>query len=450
MIRRLLHHNFRLVTSVDFWIRRRFSPSGLLALSVLVVSAVIGVDTNQTTSYQIFALVSALLIISVIWSSSFRGRFAVGRRLPRFGTVGAPLSYRIVVKNHGRTAQRDLSLFDDLERSFPSAEEFGRAEDSADKRFNWFDRAVGFRRWQRLITRNAGAIVQEHPLPVLRAGEAADIRLEILPLRRGVLKFTGVTIARPDPFGLFKSFVRVAARQSVVILPRRYPVAPIALAGSRHYQRGGVALASEVGDSEEFVSVREYRPGDPLRRLHWKSWAKTGKPFVKEYQDEFFIRHALILDTFTNREPSERFEEAVSVAASIVCSLKIGDSLLDLLFVGPEAYCFTSGRGLAHTDRMLEILACVRPCRDKPFSTLDPLVLPRASSLSGCVCIFLAWDEERRHFVDRLRVLRVPLRVVVVTDRGTGGILEPGPMSHSPKSFHTLEVGKIAEGLATL
>ena len=46
-------------------------------------------------------------------------------------------------------------------------------------------------------------------------------------------------------------------------------------------------------------SLRDYRPGDPLQRVHWKSFARTGRPVVKEYQDEFFERHALVLDTGT-------------------------------------------------------------------------------------------------------------------------------------------------------
>jgi uncharacterized protein (DUF58 family) len=54
------------------------------------------------------------------------------------------------------------------------------------------------------------------------------------------------------------------------------------------YQQGGVALASNVGQSDEFVALRDYRQGDPLRHIHWRSWARAGKPVVKEFEDEFF------------------------------------------------------------------------------------------------------------------------------------------------------------------
>jgi hypothetical protein len=53
----------------------------------------------------------------------------------------------------------------------------------------------------------------------------------------------------------------------LIVLPRRYPLPPIALPGGMKYQQGGVAMASHIGQSEEFVSLREYRHGDPPRHI---------------------------------------------------------------------------------------------------------------------------------------------------------------------------------------
>ena len=218
-----------------------------------------------------------------------------------------------------------------------------------------------------------------------------------------------------DPFGLFNSRCVVSCAQSVLILPKRYPVSPLNLPGTVRYQAGGVSLASSVGQSEEFVSLREYRPGDPLRHIHWRSWAKFERPIVKEFLDEFFVRHALVLDTFCSPEEEEVFEEAVSVAASFACTIPDQESLLDLMFVGPEAYCFTSGRGVAPPERMLEILAAVSPCAEHPFSTLERLLLRHVGHVTSCVCVFLAWDEARQALIQRLRFLGVPVQVYVVT-----------------------------------
>jgi uncharacterized protein (DUF58 family) len=215
------------------------------------------------------------------------------------------------------------------------------------------------------------------------------------------------------------------------------------------YQPGGIALASSVGESEEYVALRDYRHGDPLRRIHWRSWARAGRPIVKEFQDEFFVRHALVLDTFIDHPNSEAFEEAVSVAASFACTIQTQESLLDLLFVGPEAYCFTSGRGLAHTDQMLEILAAVRVCPAKPFDLLENLVLNHVTRVSGCICVLLAWDARRREFVRKLKLLGVPLLVLLVSEPEAPEP-DPGPLRDDPGSFHVLKAGAVPAGLARL
>jgi hypothetical protein len=54
---------------------------------------------------------------------------------------------------------------------------------------------------------------------------------------------------------------------------------------------------------------------------------------VKEYQDEFFERHALVLDTGTRRGEDAAFEDAVALAASFVYTIDTQECLLDLLFV---------------------------------------------------------------------------------------------------------------------
>ena len=59
------------------------------------------------------------------------------------------------------------------------------------------------------------------------------------------------------------------------------------LPGKSHYQRGGVAMAAGVGEMEEFVALREYRRGDSLRRVHWRSTARLGELVVKEFRSSF-------------------------------------------------------------------------------------------------------------------------------------------------------------------
>jgi hypothetical protein len=99
---------------------------------------------------------------------------------------------------------------------------------------------------------------------------------------------------------------------------------------------------------------------------------------------------------------------------------------------------------------MLEILASVSPCKDKPFTTLPPVVFERSSLLSGCICVLLSWDDNRQQFIGKLLELGIPTLVLVIVAADDPPTLEPGPMRGTPERLLRLEVGKIEEGLATL
>lgn len=436
---------YRLFSGARYRTLRRFTPAGLAVLGAFLIAGLMGMDTENAVAYQAFTLLLGLLVVAVLPTAFFRARFSVQRLLPRFGTAGHPFSYRVVVRNLTGRKQAGLTLLETLADPRPSFAAWRRFKLDEDKHVRPF--RLNQRRMAdpfKLVT------VTEAGLPALGPRQEAEARIELTPLRRGVLRFMGVTLARPDPLGLFRAFVKTPAPQSVLILPKRYFLPPVALPGAQKYQQGGVALAANVGQSEEFVALRDYRRGDPLRHIHWRSWARAGKPIVKEFEDEFFVRHALVLDTFTERPHSEEFEEAVSVAASFACTVLTQESLLDLLFVGPRAFCFTAGRGLAHADQMLEILASVQPCPDGAFGTLEHLVLNHAGAVSGCICVLLAWDEARRRFVEKLKALGLPALVLVIVPPGQGRRLEPGPMHDAPEHLHALEVGRIEEQLARL
>jgi uncharacterized protein (DUF58 family) len=442
-LKRFTYRMFRATASLSYRAERRLTRAGKLAFGALGAAGIIGFDTNRTLAYQVFTFLLALFVLALGWRFRFRPRLRVRRVLPRFVTAGEPAAYRVVLANDGGRLERGLALLENTADPRPSFEEFLTAREPGEARRNWFDRKVGYPRWDWLVRRNQLALIAARPLPPLPPGDAGEVRVEFTPRRRGRLELTSVTIARPDPFGLVNALWTIPLPQSLLVLPKRYPMPAIGLPGTRKYQRGGVALAQSVGESEEFVSLRDYRPGDPLRRIHWKSLARVGKPVVKEYQDEFFVRYALVLDTFTDDAGSERFEEAVSVAASIACAIQTQDSLLDLLFIGPETYCFTAGRGLGNTDRMLEVLAGVRVCRDRPFRALHHAVLERHDALSACVAVLLAWDDPRRQFVRHLRALGTPVRALVVVEPGA-------PAGEEPGEVHRLEAGRVAEGLARL
>jgi uncharacterized protein (DUF58 family) len=445
VIYKLAYRIYRLGTLSVHWSRRRFTMAGMCVAGGFIATSSLGADMDNTVTYQTFVLLLGLLVPAIIFSWFFFGKFSIQRSLPRFGSVGQPLRYRVTVKNLTATAQNDLALMDNLIDPRPKFDEWLEYQRVVARR------SPSFRMSRRQSLRHPFRLanVKETTIPQLPPRGEAEAQVELLPLRRGILRFTGATLARTDPLGLYRSFVHVANVQTVLILPKRYPLPPIALPGSLKYQEGGVAMASNIGRSDEFVSLRDYRRGDPMRHIHWRSWAKAGKPIVKEFEDQFFVRHALVLDTFTDDPRSELLEEAISVAASFACTVLTQESLLDLLFVGAESYCFTAGRGLGNADQMLEILAAVQPCRDRPFQMLENLVVKHAVAVSGCICIFLEWDEPRQNFVKKLRALNVPLIIFVVTEFGEKKP-DAGVMRDEPENFHVLELGKVEQTLARL
>ena len=442
---RILYRLYRILSWVRFRAQRRFTRPGLVVLGALVATTIMGPDIENNVTYQAFTLLLFLLLVAMAFTRFFRINFSAERQLPRFGTVGCPFTYSLVLRNVTSRTQRGLTLIENMTDVRPSFQEW-QAQQIAEAKH-----VKPFRVSQRRRTNPFKFVtIKDAPVPTALPDQEVEVRAELIPLRRGILRFSGVTIARPDPLGLVRAFAKVPLPQTALILPKRYPLPPIALPGSMRYQAGGVALASSVGQSDEFVGLRDYRHGDPLRHIHWRSWAKAGKPVVKEFEDEFFVRHALVLDTFTPQQHSPVFEEAISVAASFACTIQTQESLLDLLFIGPQSYCFTAGRGLAHADQMLEVLASVRACRDQPFRTLEHLVLNHLKVVSGRICVLLAWDQERRDFVEKLQALGVPTLVLVIVAAGQSKILDPGPMRDEPDRFQVLEVGQIEPGLAKL
>ncbi len=438
---RLLHKLYLLIRSLSRWSRRRFTPAGVFILAGLLTAASAS-NPEETMGLQVAFLLFSMMLFAWLTVPFFRLRFTVERRAPRFVTAGDPFQVRVHVRNLSRRKQRGLSYLEDVRDQPVTLQEF-----SARIRAGRFNRT--FRAGDSLPPIRASRTGLQ-PLPILPAEGTSETNVEIVAYRRGPIVLRGGMLARTDPFGLIRAFSRSVSPQTVLVLPRRYPLPPLTLPGQSHYQRGGVAMAASVGESEEFVALREYRRGDSLRRVHWRSSARLGELVVKEFQDEFFLRHALVLDTFCESAHDDLFEEAVAVAASFACTVPDQESLLDLMFVGPRTVCVTSGRGVGHTQQMLEVLAAVKPCRETRLEELESLVLQHSEALSGCLLVLMEWNQARRDLVRRLKALRLPVLVMVLVPRGKADDFDPGPPEDQPDRLLVLESGKIGEGLQKL
>ncbi len=442
-MKRFIYRALRIASTLDHWLRERLTPAGWLALGMAAASAAAGLDTNQTVTYRAFTFLAALLLLSWIASLFFRARLVASRDLPRYATAGERCVYRVVVTNRGQRTLAGASLLERFRDPRPAYEEWKRSREPGEERRNWWDRSVGYFRWRWLIERRLPRDAEPGEIALLAPGERQELRLAFTPRRRGRIEMAGLTVGRSDALGLVRGLARVPLAARLIALPRRYRLPEMVLPGRRKFQPGGVSLAASVGDSEEFLALRDYRPGDPLQRVHWKSYARTGKPVVKEYQDEFFERHALVLDTGSLRGEDAAFEDAVALAASFVYTIDTHECLLDLLFVDAGVRAYTAGRGQIQSAQMLEVLAAVAPSAPAAFAELARAVAGRRDSLSSVILILLGWDEERRKLAAALQASGAEVHALLVCAKGARPV-------DAPAWVTTLHPGDIEQGLARL
>ena len=251
----------------------------------------------------------------------------------------------------------------------------------------------------------------------------AQTNFVLTPSRRGRYQLAGLRLRRTDPLGLVTTLPVALPDHVLLVYPRFYTMEDFDIPVGRRYQPGGIPLTSSTGDSIEFVGTREYRAGDAIRNIHWRSWARRGEPVVKEYQEEYFCRIAVILDTFvapgaTDAELAS-FEAAISVVASIADYFSRSEFIVDILAAGPDVYEVSAGRSLAYLDNILDVLACVEPCYDPPFQTIGPPLFDRLSRLTTVMAVLQDWDAVREGFLRRVRESGVSVRAIVVHDGPT-------------------------------
>jgi uncharacterized protein (DUF58 family) len=254
----------------------------------------------------------------------------------------------------------------------------------------------------------------------VRPDEPGRVSFEVTPSRRGRFVLRGVSAQITDPLRTVAGRPVRTPSETVLVYPRYFTVSDLEIPMGRRYQPGGIPLSSSTGDAIEFICTREYRQGDPLRSIHWRSWARRGQPIVREHQEEYFCRLALVLDTFLTRRPAreerDAFEAGISLLASIADYFSRSEHVIDILAAGPDVYQVSAGRSLAHLDNILDVLACLEPSYDPPFSRVGPLLFDKLAQLSTVVVVLQDWDEERERFLARIAALGTTVRGFVVRE----------------------------------
>ncbi|MFH2090752.1 MAG: DUF58 domain-containing protein [Pseudomonadota bacterium] len=453
MLERFLYRSYCFFFNLRLWRNRHVTPAGALVITAVILSGIFGFNTFRTLIYQVLALGCSLAVTSLILCIiPFTIKIEAIRILPDFVTVDHPLVYEIELTNLSKKAQNGLMVYETIKDPRPSLNTLLTHAEPYENQRNAWDKKTLYYRWTWLIQKQEKARFSPVKLPDLPGGETVRVKIKTLAHHRGYIHFSGFAFARPDALGLFNRLCHIEKYQKLLVLPKRYQLRPPNLFSTRQYQPGGISLASSIGNSNEFMSLRQYRPGDPLKNIHWRSFAKTSELVIKEFEDEYFVRHALILDTFLNSENEILFEQAVSIASSYIYSMQTHESILDLMFVGNQLYSFSTGRGLSRSEKMLEIMACVQPCKDKSIQDLIPVLTANIKQFSGSICVFLDWTSAHQEIIQLFDQARIPVFIIIVTDKPLkikDSILKTAGRTNQtkPDRIKIVEPGKIMQVL---
>lgn len=441
----------------SWFVRQRITASGIIVAWGVLFSAVFGIDTETTSIYYIFSILLMLMLASALathWLSR-DAQWQCKRQLPPFVTVDEPFEYQLSLKLQSNASQYKLKVYEQLDMHPPSLSHFLHANEPQEKKRSSFDQKAGYYRFTWLFRQQQGISVKATNISEATSGKTQQITLRAVPLRRGVISLPSISIATPEPLGLLYSINTLVMHQHMLVLPRRYTIPNIFLShGQQKYTHGGEPLTTSIGESGDFTHLREYRPGDSPRKIHWKSCAKSGTLHVRQHQEEYFSRQALILDGCApHKEVSniqeDAFEEAISIAAGFATGIGQSESLLDLMFVADQSRSFTSGRGLAHPQQMLQVLAELKLSQDIDFSSLATFVLRHANQINGAILLLLNWDDSRQSLVNRLLSRNISVSVLLLCSDPKSSI-DAGVMRTHIKDFHVLDIHNVQAALSCL
>jgi len=219
---------------------------------------------------------------------------------------------------------------------------------------------------------------------------------------RGRFRVGPLTVRLADPFGMVELVRSFSLSDTLTVTPSVVPLPPSRLSGA--WTGGGDSVARAVSAAgEDDVAPREYRHGDDLRRVHWRSTARYGELMVRREEQHFQSSGTLFLDTRRSAHwgdgPAGSFEQAVSATASIGVHLVRTGMSLRYVTDGGEALPAGPSEG-AFEGLLLDALAVARRSKGGSLSAGLAALRGRGAGREGdglVVGVFgVLSDEEAR------------------------------------------------------
>ncbi|MGW5360010.1 DUF58 domain-containing protein [Actinopolymorpha pittospori] len=303
---------------------------GRAFLAAGVAAAVCALALGQKDLLRVAVFLVALPIVTALVVTRTRYRIAASRSIhPVRVPVGQPAVVRLRLENVGRMPTGLLLLEDQVPYLLGTRPRFVLDRMSA--------------RWRRDV---------EYPV-------RSDVR--------GRFPIGPLTLRVTDPFGLVELTRSFRAQDALLVTPEVHAL-PSSRVGGEWATSGEHSSRAVSADGEEDVTVREYRDGDDLRRVHWRSSARRGELMVRREEQPWQSRATLFLDTrrigHRGSGPASSFEWAVSGAASIGAHLLRRGFSVRLVTDAGAAVTATARESGASVDAeglLLDALAVVGP-----------------------------------------------------------------------------------------
>jgi uncharacterized protein (DUF58 family) len=262
----------------------------------------------------------------------------------------------------------------------------------------------------------------------------------------GVFGVGPLSLGVADSLGLFRRRRLVPEIDLLAVFPRVHAISALAPLGARPSLTPQPVSSAAAPGSADYLGVREYRPGDELRRVHWPATAHRGQPVVKEHEVDLMPYLTLFADLDrTTRAGTGRkstLEYVVRAAGSLLWQAVQRGDTVQVIGEGSSPLLVPPGRGELHLT--LGLYELIRVRLDGTLGILDVVEQHRTRLPRGSTAVILAGsirvDEIRlAELLGTLKAARVrPLLVFVNSD------------SFVPVDRPALPAGEAAERCRTL
>lgn len=164
-----------------------------------------------------------------------------------------------------------------------------------------------------------------------------------------------------DPWGLFFLKKTYFIYSELYVYPRTFNIEKFPPLVRGNVPWFGIEIGRISGDEHEFYGVREYKQGDPIKRIHWLSTARKNTLIVKQFQHHVFYRATIMFNLDKDRNFGEGkdtvAEYTIKIAASVAKYLTENNVSVEVIAHIGEIVHIPFNRGLEHLEDIFRFLA---------------------------------------------------------------------------------------------